>query len=149
MLIWYSIRSYEVLYHKIDEAGKNEVFDVFYRVGRRMGLEGLPLSYKEWQAAHPEHIEKDTICGHFTDDLYRQYRKHLGAPRFFLLKKVQALLAPEPVKHMLQLEDPGILHLLLGLFKLCRLLRLDRPLAESLPPAQYTAQLRNIRLNSL
>src|ERR1700756_1513734 len=110
MLIWYSIRSYEVLYHRLNEAEKNEVFDVFYRVGRRMGLEGLPLTYKQWQTAHLEHIEKDTVRGHFTDDLYRQYRKHLGAARFYLLKKVQALLVPEPVKHMLQLEHPGILH---------------------------------------
>src|ERR1700759_1223862 len=38
MLIWYSIRSYEVLYRKLSVAEKEEVFDVFYRVGLRMGL---------------------------------------------------------------------------------------------------------------
>src|ERR1700760_911930 len=49
MLIYYSIRSYEVLYRKLTETEKEEVFDVFLRVGRRMQLSGLPSGYKQWQ----------------------------------------------------------------------------------------------------
>jgi uncharacterized protein (DUF2236 family) len=149
MLIWYSIRSYEVLYRKLSEDEKTEVFDVFYRVGKRMGLTGLPSTYSQWQAAHLQHIQKDTIRSNFTADLYQQYRKHLGAARFYLLKKVQALVVPKHVKDMLQLQSPGILYPLLAVFKLCRSISVDRFLTESLLPGKYKAQLRQIGLNDL
>lgn len=146
MLIWYSIRSYEVLYRQLEQHEKEEVFDVFYRVGLRMGLHELPPAYSQWQLAHQEHIEKDTICSKFTIDLYKQYRKHLGIVRYYLLKKVQALIVPKHVKDVLQLSEPGILYALLSVFKLCRLLKVDRVLAEILLPPKYKMQLRNIRI---
>ena len=39
MLIHYSIASFEVLERKLTEEEKEEVFDVFYRVGARMDAE--------------------------------------------------------------------------------------------------------------
>ncbi len=42
MLIYYSIAAYELLEKKLTGAEKQEVFDVFYRVGTRMGLKELP-----------------------------------------------------------------------------------------------------------
>src|SRR5258707_4465587 len=41
MLIDYSIRSFELLQRKLTTEEKGEVFDVFNRVGARMGLKGL------------------------------------------------------------------------------------------------------------
>src|ERR1700761_8646053 len=41
MLIDYSIRSYELMERKLSLAEKEEVFNVFYHVGNRMGLRGL------------------------------------------------------------------------------------------------------------
>src|ERR1700736_5919332 len=38
MLIDYSIRSFELLERKLSEAEKGAIFEVFYRVGSRMGL---------------------------------------------------------------------------------------------------------------
>lgn len=149
MLIWYSIRSYEVLYRRLSEAEKEEVFNVFYRVGRRMGLKELPQTYVQWQAAHREHINNDTVYSSFTVDLYKQYRKHLGAARFYLLRRVQSLIVPRRLKDMLQLSDPGILYPLLAMFKLCRWLSLSRFLTENLLPFKYKAQVRQIGLNDL
>src|SRR5687768_8492508 len=48
MLIDYSIRSFELLERKLSADEKEEVFNVFYRVGDRMHLVGLPHSYNEW-----------------------------------------------------------------------------------------------------
>src|SRR6476660_6861071 len=48
MLIHYSLASYELLERKLSEMEKEDLFDVFNRVGTRMGLVGLPKSYKEW-----------------------------------------------------------------------------------------------------
>src|SRR5436189_2139994 len=46
MLIHYSIASYELLKKKLTGEEKEEVYNVFYRVGARMGLKELPLTYK-------------------------------------------------------------------------------------------------------
>ena len=48
MLIHYSIAAYELLERKLSLAEKHEVFDVFYRVGERMLLKGLPKDFKEY-----------------------------------------------------------------------------------------------------
>ena len=42
MLIHYSIASYELLEKKLTDAEKEQVFDVFYRFGKRMNLTSVP-----------------------------------------------------------------------------------------------------------
>src|SRR5688500_6176099 len=48
MLIHYSIASYELLERKITAAEKEEVYNVFFRLGTRMGLNDLPTNYIDW-----------------------------------------------------------------------------------------------------
>src|ERR1700712_3423431 len=86
MLIDYSIRSYEVLEHHLTDAEKEEVFEVFYKVGLRMGLMGLPINYRHWQQMRDEHLQANMINSTFTTDLYSQYRKQLGYGRYQVLK---------------------------------------------------------------
>src|SRR5476649_2823408 len=76
LLIDYSIRSFELLDHKLTDAEKAEVFDVFYRVGERMQLIGLPTNFAEWQQMREEHLQQNLVCSEFTNDLYLQYKKH-------------------------------------------------------------------------
>ena len=45
MLIYYSIAAYELLERKLAGEEKEEVYQVFYRMGTRMGLKELPLAY--------------------------------------------------------------------------------------------------------
>src|SRR5436190_23700174 len=78
MLIHYSIASFEVLERKLTEAEKEDLFDVFYRMGQRMQLKGLPQSYQEWLIMRNEHMQNDLQKSHYTVDLYKQYNKHLG-----------------------------------------------------------------------
>src|SRR6476469_7213268 len=47
MLIHYSIASYELLEKKLTDAEKEEVYNVFYRVGIGMGLKELPDRYND------------------------------------------------------------------------------------------------------
>src|ERR1700759_3213610 len=49
MLIGYSISSFELLERKLRPEEKAEVFNVFGRVGRRMGLTGIPETFAEWE----------------------------------------------------------------------------------------------------
>src|SRR5690349_17743634 len=66
MLIDYSIRAFEVLERHLTIEEKMEVFDVFNRVGMRMGITGLPTNYYEWINARQEHLKQDLIKSKFT-----------------------------------------------------------------------------------
>src|SRR5687767_10320707 len=59
MLIHYSIVSYELLEEKLSDEEKEEVYHVFYRLGERMGLKELPLTYIEWLPVRESHLMQD------------------------------------------------------------------------------------------
>jgi hypothetical protein len=85
MLIHYSVASFELLERKLTDPEKEEIFQVFNRVGTRMGLSGLPLDYPGWSIMRQEHLQENLLKSDFTVDLYRQYKKHLGKMRYRLL----------------------------------------------------------------
>ena len=78
MLIHYSIAAYELLEHKLSPVEKEEVYNVFYRMGTRMGLKDLPLTYETWLPVRQTHMEDDLQKSKYTVDLFKQYKKHLG-----------------------------------------------------------------------
>ncbi|HEY4206214.1 MAG TPA: oxygenase MpaB family protein, partial [Puia sp.] len=78
MLIDYSIRAAELLGHKLTEAEKKEVFDVFHRVGARMELKGLPTDYGQFRRMRAGYLRTNLVRSKYTADLYRQYKRHLG-----------------------------------------------------------------------
>ncbi|HKB43031.1 MAG TPA: oxygenase MpaB family protein, partial [Chitinophagaceae bacterium] len=103
MLIHYSQASFELLERKMTDTEKEDLFDVFNRVGLRMGLKGLPADYNEWTIMRNEHLQNDLIKSHYTVDLYKQYRKHLGWMRYKLLIESQKLVVPRYAKQLLNL----------------------------------------------
>ncbi|PTQ94106.1 uncharacterized protein DUF2236 [Mucilaginibacter yixingensis] len=141
MLIDYSIRSFELLDRKLTDAEKQEVFDVFYRVGARMQLQGLPQNYQEWVGMRQGHLDNDLICSDFTADLYRQYRKHLGGLRYFVMKQVQQMLLAPRVRQLLGMGRVVILKPVLLVYRLFRSLRWERPFKNALLPQKYKAQI--------
>src|SRR5688572_30510361 len=98
MLIHYSIASFELLERKLSKEEKEELFNVFYRVGYRMGLKELPSSYDAWLIAREDHMKNDLARSKYTEDLFRQYKKHLGAIRYKVLTEAQLLVIPKQVK---------------------------------------------------
>src|SRR6187549_3500942 len=70
MLIHYSIASYKLLEKKLSDEEKEEVFNVFYRVGKRMGLKDLPLTYPDWLPVRKAHLMEDLKKSEFTSDLF-------------------------------------------------------------------------------
>src|ERR1700722_3596234 len=85
LLIDYSIRSFEALERKLTDEEKVETFDVFWRVGKRMNLKDLPANFNAWVGVRDSHMANNLVRSEFTDDLYRQYKKHLGPIRYTLL----------------------------------------------------------------
>lgn len=141
MLIDYSIRSYELLERKLTLAEKQEVFDVFNRVGNRMGINGLPTNFGQWLTMRESHLEKDLHHSHFTVDLFRQYRKHLGAVRYAILLNAQKLVVPERVASQLQLGRWSIFRVVVWFYKAARSLHLDGILRRLILPAKHRVQI--------
>ena len=103
MLIHYSIASYELLEKKLSHEEKEEVYNVFYRLGARMGLKELPPDYTSWLPVRQAHMMQDLQKSEYTADLFKQYKKHLGAMRFKVLIEGQKLVVPERVKSTVSL----------------------------------------------
>lgn len=134
LLIDYSIRSYELLERKLSDPEKAEVFEVFYRVGKRMALAGLPVSYRDWLIKRTEQLTTGLHCSDFTFDLYRQYRKHLGFARYWILRQAQVLLVPKQAKALLRLSSIHWLSHIVFIYKLFRLVNLQNILKNAILP---------------
>jgi len=144
MLIDYSIRSYEVLERKLTFAEKEEVFQVFYRVGHRMGLTGLPTTFTQWLAMRAEHLEQNLQHSHYTDDLFKQYRKHLGLVRYLILLEAQALVVPPQVHKLLGFRNIKFLKPILGFYKLSRTIKAEHFLRNIILPAKYKNEIQEL-----
>ena len=141
MLIDYSIRAFEALERKLTDDEKTEVFTVFNDVGLRMGLQALPENYLAWQCDRKKHMESDLAYSNLTSDLYKQYRKHLGAPRYEILKQVQSLICPQYVTQQLPFKGISIFPPVLAIYKLFKLCRLERIVKAIVLPEQYQEQI--------
>ena len=144
MLIDYSIRSFEVLERKLTEPEKEEMFYVFNQVGLRMGIPGLPKSLTEWQIMRNEHLNTNLLKSDFTVDLYKQYKKHLGPIRFFLLKEVQTMVVPGRISNLLTLRKTSILRPVLWVYKLTRYFKIEKFIRNAILPKDYKAQVVNL-----
>lgn len=141
MLIHYSIASYELLERKLTKDEKNEVYDVFYRLGNRMGLRDLPLTYTYWLPVREAHLAENLKASKYTFDLFKQYKKHLGLLRYEILIESQKLVVPKRVKKLLYLNDFSILTIIIPIYKLSRLISLDSFLKNLLLPSEYKSQI--------
>ncbi len=148
LLIAYSISAFELLDRKLSEAEKTEVFDVFYRVGTRMQLEGLPVNYAEWEVMRAEHMRQNLIRSSFTDDLYHQYKKQLGPIRYVILKQVQLRLVPLTIKKLLPVGKIAWLVPFLWLYKLLRRVKFEAPLRNILLPPAYKTRVQQMNASS-
>jgi ER-bound oxygenase mpaB/B'/Rubber oxygenase, catalytic domain len=149
MLIHYSQAAFELLERKMTAAEKEELFDVFNRVGLRMGLKNLPASYTQWQTMRTEHLENDLAKSHYTSDLYKQYRKHLGWIRYKLLLESQKLVVPRFAKQLLQLDNISWLVPVITLYKLSRKIKMDGLLKALVLPNNYKQQIKELDVQPL
>jgi hypothetical protein len=142
MLIDYSIRSFELLERRLTTDEKREVFETFYSVGTRMGLQGLPQTLEAWQEMRQEHLQQNLQRSRYTADLYRQYRKHLGLVRYRLLLEGQKLISPTIVVQQLELSKISWLGPVLAIYKLSRKLNADWLLKSIILPPAYKKEIK-------
>lgn len=144
MLIHYSIASFEVLERKLTNDEKEAVFEVFHRLGTRMHLKGLPNNFNEWVIMRNGHLEQNLEKSHYTVDLYKQYRKHLGALRYYLLLKSQILVVPPRVNQLLSLGKPSFLKPLITVYKFFRRIKIDWILKSIILPDKYKKEIKDL-----
>lgn len=144
MLIHYSIASYELLEKKLTDAEKEEVYNVFYRVGNRMGLTGLPPNYGEWLPVRESHLSENLKASKYTFDLFKQYKKNLGLLRYEILIEAQKLVVPKRVKKMLYLSNFSLLTIIIPVYKFSRRISMDKFLKNLLLPSEYKSQINEI-----
>ena len=147
MLIYYSIAAYELLEKKLSEDEKEEVYNVFYRVGVRMGLEGLPLKYKAWLPVRETHLINNLQKSSYTEDLFNQYKKHLGTMRFKVLVEGQKLIVPTRVKELLHFSEFSLLTPVVPLYKITRLMKMEWLLKNILLPPAYKGQINELDMS--
>lgn len=144
MLIHYSIASFELLERKLSSEEKEEVYNVFYRMGSRMKLKELPVTYTNWLVIREEHLQKDLERSGYTIDLFKQYKKHLGAFRYKLLKEGQIMVIPKRVRELLCFKKYSLMAAVVPVYKFCRRLRLDWVIKSVLLPATYKQQIKDL-----
>lgn len=144
MLIFYSIAAYELLENTLSANEKEEVYNVFYRVGIRMGLQGLPDNYTAWLPVRQAHLEADLQKSALTTDLFKQYKKHLGAGRYLVLLEAQKLVLPKRVISLLNFRRFAWLKPIIPIYKMSRLVRLDGLIKAILLPSDYKEQIKQL-----
>lgn len=142
MLIYYSIAAYELLEKRMSPDELEEVYDVFSRVGHRMGLKELPVSYSEWLTARDLHLERDLARSHYSLDLFAQYRKHLGIIRYKMLIEAQKLVIPPRVHSLLRFRPLRWMHPMVPLYRISRKIKLDGMVKNILLPSAYKEQIK-------
>jgi hypothetical protein len=146
MLIDYSIRSFELLDRPLTIAEKTEIFNVFYRLGLRMGLTGLPINFAQWKRMREKHLQENLVQSTYTYHLYKQYKKHLGWLRYTLVIKVQSMLVPDRVNYLLELGKPGWIKPILATYRLLRRIRMESFVRDILLPTEYKVQIKGLDL---
>lgn len=146
MLIDYSIRSFEVLERELNSAEKQEVFSVFYRVGSRMEVKGLPETFEELERMRQEHRHQYLQHSPYTVDLFSQYRKCLGKIRYRVLLEAQILVVPQNVREMLGLRRISFLTPLVRLYKLCKSLKIEWLLKKLILPSEYKNEFKELEI---
>src|SRR6478609_3337211 len=141
MLIHYSIAAYELLEQKLSPAEKEEVYNVFYRVGTRMGLKELPENYIDWLPVRESHLNENLQKSNFTADLFKQYKKHLGAMRYKVLLEGQKLVVPNRVKELMHFSNFSLITPLVPIYKFSKLVKMDGLIKTVLLPSDYKAQI--------
>jgi uncharacterized protein (DUF2236 family) len=142
MLIDYSERAYALLYRPLTQPQKQDLFEVFLRIGEGLHVAELPKTYAEWQLDRRRHLLRDLHYSKHTSMLFQSYRKHLGAWRYHLLLEVQALLVPAEVRRLLNLNANTLISSLVQTYAIVNNLNLQPLVHSLLIPSRYWSDVR-------
>jgi uncharacterized protein (DUF2236 family) len=106
LLIDYSERAARCLAGPLTTEAQAALYADFRRVGDALDIEELPPTYAAWQVDRARQLATDLAWSPFSAELYQAYRRQLGPWRYALLRRLQAEVAPDPVRELLGLPTP-------------------------------------------
>jgi uncharacterized protein (DUF2236 family) len=137
MLIDYSERAAALLDGTLTAAQRDELYDVFRRVGDGLAIPALPATYADWRLDRDRHLRRDLTFTAYTAELYARYRAQLGPWRHYLLRQLQAVLAPPLVRDLLRLPRARWPRHALRAYRALRPLGVSRAARLALVPRRY------------
>ena len=144
MLIHYSISAFELLERKLNPDEKDEMVRTFSRIGIEMNLDNIPSTYTDWLTSYRTHIDQNLVYSKYTEDLFHQYRKHLGWLKYFLLLEIQRMTVSPQVNRLLHLGKARIAKPLLIPYRWIRKFGWHRWLILLMIPARFKKQFREM-----
>ncbi|HEU5169431.1 MAG TPA: oxygenase MpaB family protein [Gemmatimonadales bacterium] len=145
MLIYYSERAHTLLEGSLAPIDQQDLYDDFRRIGEGLGIPALPPSYETWGADRVRQVAEDLAWSDHTAALYAAYRHQLGPWRYALLRRVQAVLLPPPIRRMLRLPSPRLASAI-DVYQVLRAVHLGSWVQRALVPPRYWAELRQLDL---
>jgi uncharacterized protein (DUF2236 family) len=142
MLIYYSMAAFELLERKLTLAEKDEVVSTFAKIGRQMHIHDIPTNYATWKTLYEDQITRNLQKSSFTDNLFQQYKKHLGAFRYFILLDIQKILLSDHVKRLLGFGRPAIVQLLIPVYRQVRKFKWHKQLILMMVPRKFINQVK-------
>ena len=149
MLIDYSERAYALLYRPLTQRQKDDLFEVFLRIGEGLHVTELPKTYSDWQVDRRRHMARDLSYSEHTSMLYQAYRRHLGVWRYHLLLEVQALLVPDEVRRLLHLSSNKLMSGLAQTYGIIDSSKLQSLVHTLLIPSRYWPDVRSFDRKAL
>lgn len=146
LLIDYSQRAFELARRPLTQAEKEELYQVFHRVGTALHIPELPEDYAAWQIDREHHLKADLVRGAYTDALYAAYRRDLGWWRYALLLQIQAILVPDTVHQYLQLPKRPWLRPAMALYPYAEQLGLRTLYQRLLIPPKHLPAAQRLQL---
>jgi uncharacterized protein (DUF2236 family) len=144
MLIDYSERAHDLLVRPLRAEEKDELYDVFHRVGMGLQIPDLPTSYSEWRVDRESHMRRDLLQSDGTKALYAQYRDHLGPWRYDLLLQLQGVLVPDHVRGLLGLKSAEWLRPFVRVYPFLVRAGLRSMIQNLLMPSRYLTAVRGL-----
>lgn len=142
MLIDHSERAYQALYRSLTAAEREDLYDVFRRIGIGLGIPDLPATYAEWVSDRERHLENDLAVSDHSRELNRSYHRAVGWWRMLIVRQLQAVLSPRRVVELANLPRHPWIRPLLPLHSVVVALRLRAVAQRLLVPAAHIEALR-------
>ncbi|NDC41423.1 MAG: DUF2236 domain-containing protein [Chitinophagia bacterium] len=137
MLIDYTLRAGKLFYPGLSGSQCEEIFDVFYRMGRAMNIPGLPGCYNDWRTDRARQLSKELKYNTFTPRLFAAYRRQLGVCGYWFMKQVQREILPREACGHLSLQPSHGSRILVAIFVQFRQYPVVLQISTLLAPAVF------------
>jgi uncharacterized protein (DUF2236 family) len=148
MLIGHSQRAFELLHRPLTPAERDDLYDVFRRIGEGLGIPELPANYDAWVTDRERHLQNDLAVSEHSRELDRAYRRAVGGWRMVIVRQLQAVMSPRRVRELLDLPARPWIRVFLPLHGLVVRFRLRAFAQWLLVPSEHLPALRALDLGS-